>query len=126
MSNKTILVIDDSRTIRLLVSQTLENAGFSPITADDGVEGLDAFKKQRFAAVLTDINMPNLDGFGVMEGIRRGEVNRKVPILAITTESSQEFKERARKLGATGWIVKPFDDTELIDILTLVTGADGQ
>lgn len=126
MSNKTILVIDDSRTIRLLVSQTLETAGFSPVTADDGVEGLEAFKKQRFAAVLTDINMPNLDGFGVMEGIRRGEVNRKVPILAITTESSQEFKERARKLGATGWIVKPFDDAELIDILTLVTGANGQ
>ena len=123
MTNKTILVIDDSRTIRQLVSQTLESAGFDPVTADDGVDGLATFKEQRFDAVLTDINMPNLDGFGVMEGIRGGDVNRKVPILAITTESSQEFKDRARKLGATGWIVKPFDDKQLIDILNLVTGA---
>lgn len=123
MTNGTILVIDDSRTIRQLVSHTLENAGFDPVTADDGVDGLAMFKEQRFDAVLTDINMPNLDGFGVMEGIRGGDVNRKVPILAITTESSQEFKDRARKLGATGWIVKPFDDKQLIDILNLVTGA---
>lgn len=126
MMNKTILVIDDSRTIRQLVSQTLEDAGFNPVTADDGVEGLETFKKQRFDAVLTDINMPNLDGFGVMEGIRRGGANRKVPILAITTESSQEFKDKARKLGATGWIVKPFDDGQLVDILNLVTGTADQ
>jgi len=123
MINQTILVIDDSRTIRQLISHTLESAGFDYVTADDGLEGLAAFKEKRFDAVLTDINMPNLDGFGVMEGIRRGDTNRKVPILAITTESSQEFKDRARALGATGWIVKPFDDKQLIDILTLVTGA---
>ena len=124
MTTKTILVIDDSRTIRQLVSHTLASAGFDSVTADDGVDGLATFKKQRFDAVLTDINMPNLDGFGVMEGIRKGDANRKVPILAITTESSQEFKDRARNLGATGWVVKPFDDKQLIDILTLVTGGN--
>ena len=126
MTNKTILVIDDSRTIRQLVSHTLESTGFATVTAEDGVEGLEAFKKYRFDAVLTDINMPNLDGFGVMEGIRRGDANRKVPILALTTESSNEFKDRARKLGATGWIVKPFDYKQLIDILNLVTGVVDQ
>lgn len=121
MTSKSVLVIDDSRTIRQLVSQTLEAGGFVPVTADDGALGLEAFKKQRFDAVLTDINMPNLDGFGVMEGIRSGKSNRKVPILALTTEGSQEFRERARQLGATGWIVKPFDSEQLIEVLNLVT-----
>ena len=126
MTNKTVLVIDDSRTIRQLVSQTLESGGFDPVTAEDGAIGLETFQTKRFDAVLTDINMPNVDGFGVMEGIRRGQTNRKVPILALTTEGSQEFRDRARKLGATGWIVKPFDDKQLIEILSLVTGADDQ
>lgn len=123
MTNKTVLVIDDSRTIRKLVTQTLQNAGYAAVTAEDGVDGLETFAEQRFDAVITDINMPRLDGFGVMEGIRSGKTNRQVPILALTTEGSQEFRDRARRIGATGWIVKPYDDRELIDILDLVTGA---
>ncbi|MEL6682223.1 MAG: response regulator [Pseudomonadota bacterium] len=124
MTQKTILVIDDSLTIRRLVTQTLEEGGFAAVSAEDGALGVEAFQKERFDAVITDINMPNLDGFGVLEAIRTGPSNRKVPILVLTTESSQEFKDKARGLGATGWIVKPFDDKQLIDILSLVTGAD--
>ncbi|MCB1388347.1 MAG: response regulator [Rhodobacteraceae bacterium] len=125
MSAKTILAIDDSRTIRQLVSQTLGDAGFDVTTAVDGSDGVDTFRNSRFDAVITDINMPKLDGFGVIAAIRGGDTNRKVPILVLTTESSAEFKDKARNLGATGWIVKPFEDRQLVDILKLVTGAEG-
>lgn len=125
MTGKTILAIDDSRTIRQLVSQTLSEAGFDVTTAVDGEDGVSTFLHSRFDAVITDINMPKLDGFGVIDAIRKGTANRKVPILVLTTESSVEFKDRARGLGATGWIVKPFEDHQLVDILKLVTGADG-
>ena len=73
--------------------------------------------------VITDINMPNLDGFGVIEELRGDGINSKVPILVLTTESAAEMKTRARNAGATGWITKPFDDTSLIFALKRVTGA---
>ena len=121
--NKSVLVIDDSRTIRQLVHHTLDTAGFSVVTADDGEEGVETFQGDRFDAVITDINMPKLDGFGVIEAIRTGTSNKKVPILVLTTESSPEFKDRAKNLGATGWIVKPFDDKQMVEVVSLVTGA---
>ncbi len=124
MTAKSVLAIDDSRTIRQLVAQTLGEAGFTVTTAVDGEDGVGTFQGHRFDAVITDINMPRLDGFGVIAAIRSGGSNRKVPILVLTTENSPEFKEKARNLGATGWIVKPFEDHQLVDILKLVTGAD--
>ncbi|TNF58999.1 MAG: response regulator [Rhodobacteraceae bacterium] len=118
----SVLAIDDSRTMREMVSRTLSAAGFSVTTAEDGVLGVEAFRKARFAAVITDINMPNMDGFGVIDAIRKGDVNRKVPILVLTTESGAALKERARQARATGWIVKPFDDDALVDVIRRVTG----
>ena len=118
-----ILAIDDSRTIRELVKAVLGDAGFAVTTAEDGVLGVEAFAGKRFDTVITDINMPNMDGFGVIESIRRGTVNRRVPILVLTTESGPALKDRARKAGATGWIVKPFDDAELVDVCRQVSGA---
>lgn len=117
----SVLAIDDSATIRALVSQTLEKAGFDVTTAVDGQDGVDVFQTRRFDAVITDINMPNMDGFGVITNIRQSEVNPRVPILVLTTESGQSLKDRARSAGATGWIVKPFDDTALVDVLRRVT-----
>jgi two-component system chemotaxis response regulator CheY len=122
MTEKTVLAIDDSRTIRELLRATLTEGGFSVVTANDGLEGIDRFNDQRFDAVITDINMPNLDGFGVIEGIRSSGSNQRVPILVLTTESSPAFKQRARDLGATGWIVKPFEDKSLLDVMNMVTG----
>lgn len=122
MTEKTILAIDDSRTIRELVRSTLTDGGYAVVTAVDGRDGIDRFKDQRFDAVITDINMPNLDGFGVIEGIRTSSSNQRVPILVLTTESSPAFKQRARDLGATGWIVKPFDDKRLLEVVDMVTG----
>lgn len=117
----SVLAIDDSATIRALVTQTLDTAGFDVATAVDGQDGVEVFKSRRFDAVITDINMPNLDGFGVIEAIRASTSNQRVPILVLTTESGQSLKDRARSAGATGWIVKPFDDTALVDVLRRVT-----
>lgn len=118
-----VLAIDDSRTIRHLLSMALGEAGFEVVTANDGVEGVDAFQDAEADVVITDINMPNLDGFGVITAIREGDVNNRVPILVLTTESGDDLKARARNAGATGWIVKPFDDVSLISALKRVTGA---
>lgn len=117
-----ILAIDDSRTIRTLLTVALENAGFTVTTAVDGVDGVDKFQNAQADLVITDVNMPNKDGFGVIEDIRSGDVNRAVPVLVLTTESGAALKERARKAGATGWIVKPFDDASLVSVIKRLTG----
>lgn len=118
-----VLAIDDSRTIRELLSMALGKAGFEVVTAVDGVDGVGTFQDAAADVVITDINMPNMDGFGVITSIRGGDVNNKVPILVLTTESGAELKARAREAGATGWIVKPFDDVGLISALKRVVGA---
>ncbi|MDT8856013.1 response regulator [Paracoccaceae bacterium Fryx2] len=120
-----VLAIDDSRTIRSLMQKVMQDAGFSCVCADDGVQGVAMFAAERPDVVITDINMPNLDGYGVIATIRRGEVNRAVPILVLTTESADHLKARAREAGATGWIVKPFDDAAIVSVVRRVTGARG-
>lgn len=117
-----VLAIDDSRTIRSILRATLEQAGFEFSCAEDGVLGVKAFGEVRPDVVITDINMPNMDGFGVIESLRGGADPTQVPILVLTTESSPELKARARDAGATGWIVKPFEDTALISVLQRVVG----
>ena len=118
-----ILAIDDSRTIRTLLTVALEKAGFAVTTAEDGVEGVAKFQDVKVDLVITDVNMPNKDGFGVINDIRNGAVNRAVPVLVLTTESGTALKDRARKAGATGWIVKPFDDEALVSVIKRLTGA---
>lgn len=118
-----VLAIDDSRTIRTLVQRAMEDAGFTCITANDGQEGVERFAEADPDIVITDINMPRLDGFGVIKSIRDGTINRTVPILVLTTESAEELKSRAREAGATGWIVKPFEDSAIVSVVRRVTGA---
>ena len=117
-----VLAIDDSRTIRELVRSALDAADIEVTVAVDGVDGVEQFQTAEADCVITDINMPNMDGFGVIDAIRNGAVNRSVPILVLTTESGAEMKQRARNAGATGWIVKPFDDTALVATVRRVTG----
>ena len=118
----SVLAIDDSRTIRTLLRQVLEQAGYDAHFAEDGIEGLSKFAAIRPDVVITDINMPNLDGFGVISRLRGEGIETLVPILVLTTENTGELKNRARDLGATGWIVKPFDDLALLNVLQRVTG----
>jgi two-component system chemotaxis response regulator CheY len=118
---KTILTVDDSRTIRSMLSLALGKAGFTTIQAEDGIEGLEALEQCMPDVIVTDINMPRLDGFGFIDRVRRNDRYRAIPILVLTTESDAEKKERARRSGATGWIVKPFDPNKLIDAIDRVT-----
>ena len=119
----SVLAIDDSRTMRELLRRALEGAGMEVTTADDGVLGVQTFQEARFDAVITDINMPNLDGFGVIEAIRAGGGNKRVPILVLTTETGPELRARARDAGATGWLTKPFEEGALVQTLRRVAGA---
>ncbi|WGW03738.1 response regulator [Tropicibacter oceani] len=120
-----VLAIDDSRTIRNLLRVSLEGAGFEFHSAEDGQEGVEVFPDVDPDVVITDINMPRMDGFGVIESLRSGPNKTNVPILVLTTESSDDLKSRARESGATGWIVKPFDDASLVSVLKRLTGHVG-
>jgi two-component system chemotaxis response regulator CheY len=118
---KKVLTVDDSRTIRNMLLMTLNNAGFDIVQAEDGVEGLEVLEESNPDVIVTDINMPRLDGFGFIEGVRQNDRYRAIPILVLTTESDAEKKNRAREAGATGWIVKPFDPSKLIAAIERVT-----
>lgn len=122
----SILAVDDSRTIRDMLTLALRQAGFDPTTAEDGVQGLEVLDEMGTPdAIITDINMPRLDGFGFIEAVRSKAKHKATPILVLTTESAPELKARARAAGATGWIVKPFDPQKLIQALHRVAGTGG-
>jgi two-component system chemotaxis response regulator CheY len=117
---KRILTVDDSRTMRDMLKLALEQAGFEVVQADDGIHGLEVLEGESPDVIITDINMPRLDGFGFIEGVRADERHRATPILVLTTESDGTKKDRARAAGATGWIVKPFNPTKLVDAIRRV------
>lgn len=116
-----VLAIDDSRTIREMLRHTLSEGGFEVHVAEDGIDGLEKLPGVGPDVVITDINMPRMDGFGVIDSIRSMGEFASLPILVLTTESAQDMKERARRSGATGWIVKPFDDAKLIGTIRRIT-----
>ncbi len=114
MSHPTkILTVDDSASMRALLLHALQAQGFEVVQAEDGIEALEWLAANDADIVITDINMPRLDGFGLIERLRSIARHRDRPILVLTTESSDEKKARARQAGATGWIVKPFDPEKL-------------
>jgi two-component system chemotaxis response regulator CheY len=118
--SKIILTVDDSRTMRDMLRLALVEAGFEVLQAEDGVHGLEMLQGQAPDVIVTDINMPRLDGYGFIEGVRADPRHRAIPILVLSTESSTEKKLRARDAGATGWIVKPFSPTKLVDAIRRV------
>ncbi len=117
-----ILAVDDSRTMRDMLALALGDAGYTVRLAEDGQDALDALDDFVPDAIISDINMPRLDGFGFVEAVRRIDRYRATPILVLTTESAPELKARARAAGATGWIVKPFDAPKLVRALQMVAG----
>jgi two-component system chemotaxis response regulator CheY len=120
--SKTILTVDDSRTMRDMLAMALADAGFNVVQAVDGEDGLAVLDANSadVDVIITDINMPKLDGFGFIEGVRKDQRHRATPILVLTTESDSSKKDRARQAGATGWIVKPFNPVKLIDAIRRV------
>ena len=117
-----ILAVDDSRTMRDMIRMALEPAGFDVTCAEDGVDGVAALDGMSPDAIITDINMPRMDGFGFIDAVRGQDAHKATPILVLTTNAAPELKARARAAGATGWIVKPFDPGKLIKALTMVAG----
>lgn len=117
---QTILTVDDSRTMRDMLRLALVGAGFRVIEAIDGLDGLQVLEGEKPDVIITDINMPNLDGFGFIEAVRSDTDARATPILVLTTESDPEKKARARQAGATGWIVKPFNPEKLVQAIRRV------
>ena len=115
---KRILTVDDSSTMRQMVGVTLKSAGFEVLEAADGVEALDKLRQSpTIDLVLTDLNMPRMDGLELTRQIRALASGRAVPIILLTTESSPEMKLRGKAAGATGWIVKPFQPNQLLEVI---------
>ena len=110
----TVLEVDDSRTMRDMLNATLSEAGFDVHLAEDGQHGLEVLGGIEPDVIVTDLNMPRLDGFGFVDAVRQKDDMLGVPILILTTESGAELKQRARAAGATGWIVKPYDEEKLV------------
>ena len=123
--SKAILTVDDSRTMRDMLKVALTQAAYEVVQAVDGVDGLEVLKTLRPSVIITDINMPRLDGFGFIERVRGNPCFSTVPILVLTTESDTEKKQRARQAGATGWIVKPFDPEKLVAAVRRVSPLGG-
>jgi two-component system, chemotaxis family, chemotaxis protein CheY len=109
-----ILAVDDSPSMRDMVRIALSGAGFDVTLAADGKEALDMARKGSFGLVLSDVNMPNMDGISLIRALRAEAAYRHTPILMLTTEASPERKREGKEAGATGWIVKPFDPDQLV------------
>ena len=121
--SKTILTIDDSASIRQMVAITLKGAGYTVLEAGDGLQGYEKAIGNTVHAVVTDLNMPVMNGLEYLKKIREHPAGKGVPVILLTTESDEELKRQARESGATGWIVKPFKQDQLLAVMKKVTGA---
>lgn len=119
-ASKSILAVDDSASMRQMVRYTLEGAGYQVIQAADGVEALDLAKTRGVDLVLTDVNMPRMDGITLVKELRGLDTYKFTPMLVLTTEAGPETKMRGKQAGATGWIVKPFQPDQLLATIARV------
>jgi two-component system, chemotaxis family, chemotaxis protein CheY len=117
---KTILIADDSASVRDLVSITLEEAGYNVLSGIDGSDALKHLNGADIDLVITDLHMPNMDGISLIKEIRGKEHYQYTPILLLTTESSSAKKQEAKEAGATGWIIKPFVQEKLLEVVKKV------
>ena len=117
---KKILIVDDSESIREVVSFTLENEGFEVLVANDGTDALKFLDGREIDMIITDLHMPEMDGIALIKHVREMEAYQRIPILFLTTESQTAKKMEAKEAGATGWIIKPFVPAKLIAALQKV------
>lgn len=121
--SKVVLTVDDSASVRQLIRMTLVGAGYQVVEAGDGREGLAKAQASPADAVITDINMPNMNGIDLVAALRKLSAYHGVPIVCLTTESDDEVKQAARAAGASGWITKPFRPEQLLAVVKKVLGA---
>lgn len=117
-----ILTVDDSASIRMTTKIALSNAGYQVTEAVDGQDGLAKAKGAAFDLIVTDLNMPNMNGLEMIEALRQSPAHTGIPIIFLTTESDADMKARAKAAGATGWLTKPFDAENLVKIVRKVLG----
>lgn len=119
---KRVMTVDDSASIRQMVMFTLQQGGYDVIEAVDGRDGLAKLRGAICDLIITDLNMPNLDGIGMIREVRKDSTHRTVPIVMLTTESQEERKQEGKTAGATGWLVKPFKPEQLLAVVKRVIG----
>ena len=120
---KTIMTVDDSASVRQMVAFTLKSTGgYNVVEAMDGQHALSQIKTAQVEMVLTDLNMPNMDGIGLIRALRTDPAYKFLPIVMLTTESQAEKKDAGKQAGATGWIVKPFKPEQLLAVVKKVLG----
>ncbi len=119
---KTIMTVDDSASVRQMVSFTLKGAGYEVVEAVDGKDALSKLGGSPVQMIITDLNMPNLDGIGLIKEVRTNASYKFVPIIMLTTESQDSKKQEGKSAGATGWIVKPFKPDQLLAVVKKVLG----
>jgi two-component system chemotaxis response regulator CheY len=118
----SILTVDDSPSLRMAIKIALTGAGYAVTEAGDGVEGLTKAKGAKFDLIITDLNMPNMDGLTMIRELRKDPAQCGTPIIFLTTESDDAMKQQAKAAGATGWLVKPFVPEQLIKVSRKVLG----
>ncbi len=118
----SILTVDDSASMRQMVTFTLKSAGYDVVEASDDQEALQLAKSKTFNLVLTDVNMPNMDGIALVRALRALPAYKFTPLLTLTTESTADKKQEGKAAGATGWIVKPFNPEQLLGVIKKVLG----
>lgn len=120
---KRAITVDDSKTMRDMVVFTLKNAGFEVIEAEDGQAAINVLGNTPVDLVITDLNMPNMNGIELIRNLRANQTYKFTPILMLTTEGDQAKKDEGKNAGATGWIVKPFNPEKLIQVINKVCAA---
>lgn len=118
----TILTVDDSASIRVTIKIALSGAGYTVAEAANGAEGIEKAQASHYDLIVTDLNMPVMDGLTMIEELRKSPAHTGVPIIFLTTESDDGMKQRAKAAGATGWLTKPFDPDQLVKIVRKVLG----
>ncbi len=122
--SRRIMTVDDSASVRMMVSFSLKQAGYEVVEAHDGMDALDKLNNESETVhmVIADINMPGIDGIELIGKLRADPKNKFIPIIMLTTESQEAMKQKGRKAGATGWIVKPFKPEQLLAVVKRVLG----
>ena len=117
---KKVITVDDSATVRLALKGPLLKDGDDVIEANDGVDAVDILKNENVDLMITDLNMPSMDGIELIRRIRRDGKYRFLPIIMLTTETDDEKKMEGRAAGASGWIMKPFTPHQLLAVVKMV------
>jgi len=121
--SRRILIVDDSPSLRRMVALTLKGAGYDVTEAGDGQDAREHVKAEKFDVILTDQNMPRMDGLAFIREYRKRPDGQGVPIVFLSTENEGSLKDSAREAGATGWMTKPFDQAKLLSVMSRLTGA---